>query len=419
MIPPYSRRHTVRVIAAASIGNALEWFDLLIYAYFAVTISKVFFPIGNGTVSLLLTLGTFGVSYLVRPLGAIVLGAYADRAGRKASLMASILLMTMGTGLMAFMPSYASIGLAAPIMVLLARLMQGFSVGGEFGSATAFLVEHTTDRKGFFASWQWSSQGLTALLASAFGILLTTRLSPAELEAWGWRLPFIFGLLIGPIGLYIRRHAAETPEFAQAQTTAKPLNELLSHQRGRLALAVGAAVISNSSNYVILYMPTYAIRELGLPQWIGFVATLMGAVVLGVVAPMAGHLSDKVGRTRIMLAMAALFLCTAYPLFGVLATYPSLTVIVLVVAWMSLLKAGYSGVLPALLSELFPTATRGVGMSLGYSISVTIFGGFAPAISTWLIEVTGTKLAPSFYLMATAFISLTALAVAHRQLRQR
>ena len=415
--PPHSRGHTVRVIAAASIGNALEWFDLLVYAYFAVTISKVFFPSSDPTVSLLLAFGTFGVSFLVRPLGAIVLGAYADRAGRKAALLASILLMTLGTGLMAVMPGYETIGVLAPIMVLVARLMQGFSVGGEFGSATAFLVEHTTDRKGFFASWQWASQGLTALLASGFGIVLTTVLSPEQLLSWGWRLPFLFGLLIGPVGLYIRRHAAETPEFVRAKTMPSPLRHLLAHQKARLALAVGAAVISNSSNYLILYMPTYAIKELGLPQSVGFIATLIGAIVLGTVAPLAGHLSDKIGRTRIMLAMTALFLVTAYPLFGFLAAHAALAVMILVVAWMSLLKAGYSGVLPVLLSELFPTETRGVGMSLGYSISVTIFGGFAPFISTWLIEVTGTKLAPSFYLMATALLSLVALVIVRGRLR--
>src|SRR5277367_5937356 len=172
--PPHGRWHTVRVIAAASMGNALEWFDFLIYGYFAVTISKVFFPSGDDTVSLLQALGAFGLSYLVRPLGAILLGAYADRAGRKAALMLSILLMMIGSTIMAVIPSYATIGLAAPALVLLARLLQGFSVGGEFGSSTAFLVEHSKTRKGFMASWQWASQGLTALFASAFGILLTS-----------------------------------------------------------------------------------------------------------------------------------------------------------------------------------------------------------------------------------------------------
>jgi MFS transporter, MHS family, proline/betaine transporter len=416
--PEHTRWELFRLIGAASIGNALEWFDLLIYGYFAVTISKVFFPVDDPTISLLLALGTFGVSYLARPLGAIVLGAYADRAGRKASLMASIMLMMLGTGLMAVMPSYASIGIAAPIAVLLARLTQGFSVGGEFGSSTAFLVEHTAHRKGFFASWQWASQGLTAVLASSFGVLLTTTLSPDQLQAWGWRVPFLFGLLIGPVGLYIRSHLEETPEFRQNETRPAPLRHLFGHHLDRVLLTIGAAIVSNSSNYLILYMPTYAIAQLGLPQSAGFTATLVGAIVLGVVAPFAGHWSDRIGRTGIMIAMAVLFLASAYPLFAFLASHPSLAVMILVVGYMSLVKALYSGVLPALLSELFPTETRGSGMSLGYSISVTIFGGFAPFISTWLIEITGTKLAPSFYLMFTAALSLAALIVIRAYLRR-
>jgi MFS transporter, MHS family, proline/betaine transporter len=191
---------TFRVIAAASIGNALEWYDILIYGYFAVTISRLFFPTADQTVSLLLALGTFGVSYLVRPLGAIVLGAYTDRAGRKAAMLVSIVFMTIGTGLMAILPTYASIGVLAPIAVLIARLLQGFAVAGEFGSATAFLVEQSTGRKGLFASFQWFGQGLAAALASFFGVVLTSVLTSSQLESWGWRVPFFFGLLVGPIG---------------------------------------------------------------------------------------------------------------------------------------------------------------------------------------------------------------------------
>jgi MFS transporter, MHS family, proline/betaine transporter len=400
---------TRRVIVAAAIGNALEWFDLLIYGYFAVTIAKLFFPSDNGTVSLLLTLGTFGVSYLMRPLGAIVLGAYADRAGRKAALTASILLMTLGTGLMAIMPTYAQIGLAAPILVLVARLLQGFSVGGEFGSATAFLCEQSQERKGFLGSWQW------ALFASGFGVVLTGLLPADQLLAWGWRVPFLFGLLIGPIGLYIRRRMMETPEFLRATPTRTPIRDLLKHHPLPFVLAIGAAVVSNSSNYLILYIPTYATKQLGLPQSLGFVATLVGAVILGVVSPIAGHWSDSQGRTRIMLPMALLFLITAYPVFYLMVAYPSLASAVFAAGWLSLVKACYSGVLPAILAELFPTETRAIGMSLGYSISVTIFGGFAPFVATWLIDVTGDNLAPSFYLMFTALLSATALYVARRR----
>jgi MFS transporter, MHS family, proline/betaine transporter len=208
-----TRKPIMRVIMAASIGNALEWFDLLVYGYFAVTFAKLFFPTGNEAVSLLLTFGTFAASYLVRPLGAIFIGTYADKHGRKAGLLLSILLMMLGTSIMAFIPTCASVGIAAPVAVMFARLLQGFSVGGEFGSSTAFLVEHSETRKGFLASWQWSSQGLAAVLASAFGVLLFSSLSTEQLHAWGWRLPFVFGLLIGPIGLYIRSQVSESPEL--------------------------------------------------------------------------------------------------------------------------------------------------------------------------------------------------------------
>lgn len=363
-----------RVIAAAAIGNALEWFDLLVYGYFAVTISKLFFPNADPTVSLLLALGTFGVSYLVRPLGAIVLGAYGDRTGRKQAMTASIFLMTLGTFLMAVMPTYAQIGIAAPIAVLFARLLQGFAIGGEFGSATAFLVEHRPDRKGFLAAFQWSGQGLAAVLASAFGVILTTALTPEQLEGWGWRVPFVFGLLIGPIGFYIRKSLEESPEFVESEQTHTPVRDVLTSQLDRLLLAIGVVVLSTSANYLILYMPTYGMKQLGLPQSTGFIATLLGGILLTVGAPLAGHWSDSFGRVRMMLMIAVLFFLTVYPSFLLLTSYPSLLTITLVVCWLSILKTAYSGTLPALMAELFPTQTRSTGMSLSYNIAVPLFG---------------------------------------------
>jgi MFS transporter, MHS family, proline/betaine transporter len=416
-LEPVAGRSSLRIVTAASIGNALEWFDLLIYGYFAVTISRLFFPSDDQTASLLLALGTFGASYLVRPVGAIVLGAYADRAGRKASLMVSILLMMIGTLLMVVMPTYASIGALAPVAVLLARLMQGFSVGGEFGSSTSFLVEHGADRKGFFASFQWAGQGLAAVLASLFGVGLTTALTADQLNVWGWRIPYVFGLLIGPIGFYIRRHVDETPEFLAVEATATPVREVLGQQWGRVLLAIGVAVVSNSSNYLILYMPTYAVKQLSLPQSSGFIATLLGGLILTCGSPLIGHSSDSMGRTRIMQVAAGLFVISAYPAFVLLTTYASLPVLIGIVCWLSLLKTIYSGIMPSLLSEMFPTRTRSTGMALSYNISVPIFGGFAPFISTWLIEVTRSNLAPSFYLIFTALVSLGALVLVRNRLR--
>lgn len=411
------RASTFKILAAASIGNALEWYDILVYGYFAVTISKLFFPTADPTTALLLAFGTFGVSYLVRPLGAIVLGAYADRAGRRAAMLLSIVIMTIGTGLMAIMPTYATIGIIAPIAVLLSRLLQGFAVAGEFGSATAFLVEHTENRKGLFASFQWFGQGLAAVLASFFGVILFSWLTADQLNGWGWRVPFFFGLLIGPIGLYIRKHVAETPEFREQGPSEAPIRQMFAEHWDGLLMCIGVVILSTSSNYIILYMPTYAIRQLHLPQSLGFTATMIDGLLLTFGAPFFGHLSDRIGRVRLMVIVSLLFAVSAYPAFVVLVANPSLAGIVGIVCWLSLLKAAYSGTLPALMAEQFPTATRGTGIALSYNISVPIFGGFAPAIATWLVATTGSPLAPSFYLIATSVLSLVVLVIIHLRVK--
>jgi len=413
--PVAARASLTRVIVAASLGNALEWFDFLVYGYFAVTISKVFFPTGNETASLLLTLGTFSASFLVRPFGAILIGAYTDRRGRKAGLTLSILLMVAGTTMTALLPGYATIGLAAPVGILIARLMQGFSVGGEFGSAVTFLAEQTAHRKGFVASWQWASTGITGFLASAFGIALTSVLTPEQLVDWGWRVPFLFGILIGPIGLYIRRRLDETPEYVEIKPTRTPVRDVLRGHPIEVLLAMGASVVSNSSAYIILYIPTYAVKQMHLPQATGFFATMIGAIILGLASPVAGHFSDKFGRSGILTITAWLFFLTTFPVFYLMIAYPSLATAVFAAAWLSLVKDGYSGVLPAQLAELFPTRTRGIGVSLSFAITVTIFGGFTPFVSTWLISVTGNSLSPSFYIMFTAALSIVGLAFIRRR----
>ena len=400
-----------RVIIAATIGNVLEWFDFVIYGFLAVVLAQVFFPTGDPTVSLLVTFGAFGLAYLVRPLGAIFVGSYTDKHGRKAGLTLSIALMMLGTTLMAVTPGYATIGLAAPILITLARLLQGFSVGGEFGSSVAFLMEHGTKRRGFAASWQFSVAGLITALASLFGVALNTLLSHDQLLSWGWRLPYLFGMLVGPAGLYIRSRLAETPEFLEAEPAeATPISELL--QKQPLALVgIGASIISNSSFYILLYIPTYGQKTLHLPAYTGFVATLVGGLVLAVCAPLFGHWSDKIARPRIMVVMAWLFVLTSWPVFFLMASWPTLASCIFACAWLQLLKAGYSGVLPSLLGEQFPVATRAIGVSLSFSTAVTIFGGFAPLIATWLIAETGDPLSPSFYLVATAAMSAAALAL--------
>ncbi|MGB6535440.1 MAG: MFS transporter [Xanthobacteraceae bacterium] len=406
---PHDSESAVRLIVAASLGNALEFYEILVYGYFAVIIAKVFFPLANPAVSLLVTLGTVGISYLARPVGAIFLGNYGDRRGRKRLLTLSIMLMTLGTGLMTIMPSYATLGLLSPCLVICARLLQGFSVGGEFASSTTFLVEHRPDRAGFFASWQWSSQGMAALVATGFGVLLSGTMSAAELQAWGWRIPFALGLLIGPVGYYIRSHMEETPEFRAAPPPRAPMRDLVVTQWDRILLVIGIVVISTSSQYMLVYMPTYAIRELHLPQYLSYTAAVAAAALQTVSVPFVGLWVDKVGQSRIMIAAATLFVITAYPAFALLAAHASLAVLIAMVCWIALLKSCYSGALPSYMAKIFPVATRVSGLSLSYNIGVTIFGGFAPFFAQSLVELTGSKLAPSYYIIATALLSLAAL----------
>ena len=414
--PPTMRR----MIVAATIGNVLEWFDFVVYGFFAVTIAEVFFPAGNPTVSLLITFGAFGLAYLVRPLGAIVVGGFTDRAGRKAGLLLSIALMMIGTTLMAVTPGYATIGLAAPILITLSRLLQGFSVGGEFGSAVSFLAEHGGGRRGFAASWQFATGGMITVLASLFGVILTTQLSHQQLVDWGWRIPYFFGMLVGPAGLYVRAKVVETPEFVKAELPPTiPFSDLLRRYPVEVLVALGISIISNSSFYILAYIPTYGVKTLHLPQATGFTATLVGGLILAVGCPIFGHWSDKISRPLIMVVTCWGFVLTSYLAFWLMAGWPSLATCIIAVCWLQLLKAGYSGVLPSLLSEQFPVEVRAIGVALSFSTAVSIFGGLAPLIATWLIAQTGDSLSPSYYLIVTALLSLVALIAIQRRAVRR
>jgi MHS family proline/betaine transporter-like MFS transporter len=400
-----------RLIVAATIGNIFEWFDFVVYGFFAVTIAEVFFPASTPTVSLLVTFGAFGLAYFVRPLGAIIVGGYTDRAGRRAGLLLSMALMMIGTTLMAVTPGYATIGLAAPIIIMLARLLQGFSVGGEFGSAVSFLAEHAGGRRGFSASWQFATGGIITVIASLFGVLLTSLLTHDQLVGWGWRIPYFFGMLIGPAGLYVRAKIVETREFIEAEKPeTMPIKDLLRRHPLPALLALGISIISNASFYILAYIPTYGVKTLHLPASTGFTATLVGGLVLAIGCPLAGYWSDKMPRRpALMVVTCWLFVLTSYPAFYLMAAWPSLAACVIAVGWLQLVKAGYSGVLPSLMSEQFPVETRAIGVALGYSVSVSIFGGLAPLVATWLIAVTGDSLSPSYYLIFAALLSLVAL----------
>ncbi len=403
-----------RAVAAASIGNAFEWFDFIIYGFFAVTIARLFFPAGNETASLLLTFASFGVTFIMRPVGAVVLGHLADRHGRKAGMTLSISMMMAGTAITAFAPTYTFIGIFAPITIAAARMIQGFSAGGEFGSATVFLAEQNPKRRGLYASWQFAGQGLSTVLATGFGAALSGALTAEQMETWGWRIPFLFGLLIGPIGYYIRRQVDETLEFRSAQTTSAPLWETFSSGKTRLLVAIGTIVLVTVAAYTAVYMPTYAIRELGLPPVGGFLATMLAGAIQIVMIPLVGALSDKLGRLPIATVAIVAILLTAHPLFARLVAAPTIESLLLVQAILGVFVAAYAGAIPALISELFPIRMRTTAVSTSYSVAVAIFGGFAPFIIAWLIDVTGSHLAPSYYLMFAAAVSLLALGAAYR-----
>jgi MFS transporter, MHS family, proline/betaine transporter len=395
-------------------GNVFEWFDFVLYGFFAVMIARLFFPAGNETASLLLTFASFGVTFVMRPFGAVVLGDLADRCGRKVALTSTISMMVAAMAITAFAPTYASIGIFAPVMVVAARLIQGFSAGGEFGSATVFLAEQNPSRRGFYASWQFAGQGLSAVLATGFGTALNGMLTAEQMEMWGWRIPFLFGLLIGPVGYYIRRHVDETPEYRTAQTIFAPFRETFTYGKTRLLVAIGTIVLLTVAAYTAVYMPTYAVRELGLPPIGGFMAGLLGGAIQLAIVPVAGALSDRFGRLPVAAAAVVAVLVSVYPLFAGLVATPTIGWLLFVQAVIGVFVAVYAGAIPALICELFPVGMRTTAVSTSYSLSVAIFGGSAPFAIAALVDLTGSNLVPSYYVMFAAAVSLIALGAAHR-----
>jgi MHS family proline/betaine transporter-like MFS transporter len=360
----------------------------------------------------------FGVTYLIRPLGGLFIGAYADRHGRKKALMLTIWLMVLGTFLIAVMPGYATLGLVAPVGIVVARLIQGFAAGGEFGAATSFLVEQDERRKGFLGSFQFASQGLATLMASGFAAGLTAMLSDEQMASWGWRVPFVFGLLVGPVGLYIRKYVQESPAITRApETSAKatsPIWSVFRNHWGGLLIAGGALVVSTALNFILQYMPTFGIEELGLNDSLSFVALLITGVTLTVVTPFVGLLADRFGRLKIMIPAAVLIGGSVVPLFVWLTASPSFLTLTLCMTILGLLKAAYFGALPSVMADAFPVGARATGLSFSYNTAVAIFGGFTPAIAAALVSGTGSQVSPGYYLLAVSFLSVAALACGYR-----
>ncbi|WP_158891096.1 MULTISPECIES: MFS transporter [unclassified Pseudomonas] len=401
------RRQANKAVVATVIGNGLEWFDFTVYSFFSVIIAKVFFPSANELTSYLLALATFGVGFFMRPVGGILLGIYSDRRGRKAALSLTILLMAAGTLIIAVTPGYAQLGLFAPALIVFAQLLQGFSAGGEMGSATAFLTEHApAGQKAYYSSWIQASIGVAVALGAGFGALMSALLTPAQLESWGWRLPFLFGSLIGPIGFYIRSRIDETPAYATVERAQSPLREVLRVYPRQTATSFSMVVLWTVCTYAVLfYLPSYATRVLGLPSGLGFTAGMLGGLVLLVATPLVGRLADRHGKRPWLLGSAVAIFCAAWPLFWMLNRWPGLASLLVFQAVLGLLISGYLGGLLAAFGELLPTRVLSTGLSVAYNFAVTLFGGFATFTVTWLIAATGSPLAPAFYIMFAAAIS--------------
>jgi MFS family permease len=401
-----------RAIFATVLGNWLEFFDFTVYALFAVAIGKQFFPVSSASGQLLLSLATFGVGFIMRPLGGIVIGAYADRVGRKAALTLTILLMALGTAIIGLTPSYAQIGLAAPCLIVFARLLQGFSAGGELGAATTYLVELAPDgRRGLYASWQYASQGLATLAASLMGFGLAATLSPEAMDSWGWRIPFLFGLLIGPVGLYIRKYMDETAHVAAAPASTSGVLKILVRDHTRLILIGILTILGGTvSSYIIgKYMTTYALHTLRMPVSTAMMASVVSGLVIALGSVLGGWLSDRFGRRVIMILPRALFLLAVYPAFLVITGQKTPESLLLMVGVLSLLQAMSGAVGIVALPECFPRSVRTSGLSITYALGVTLFGGSAQFVATWILDATGDPMSLAWYLIAANAVTTLAL----------
>ena len=402
-----------RLIAACTIGNALEFYDFVIYSFFAGTIGALFFPAEDPTVQLLLSFATYGVGFLMRPLGGIVLGSYADRRGRKAATVLTLFLMALGTGMIGLAPTYAQLGVFGPMLILVGRLLQGFSAGGEIGASTTLLAEYAPPQeRGFYGSWQLASQGAAILVAAGLAWTINTLLPPDEVKAWGWRVPFLLGIFIVPIGLWLRRALKETHANEDDARTSEvsSLSVALRQHLGKIVAGVGIIVGGTASNAVIvLYMSTYAIRQLAMPATTALFAGVTAGLVTLIAAPIAGALSDRFGRRKLIGISYLLIATLIYPAFILINAAPTLPTLLAVVVVLGALNAGGGAPGIITIAELFPAEVRATGMSVVYALGVALFGGFGQFIVTWLIAVSGNPFAPAFYVIACCVATLTAL----------
>ncbi|WP_322053648.1 MFS transporter [Paraburkholderia bannensis] len=404
-------------------GNFLEMFDFIVYGFYATAIARTFFPSDSAFASLMLSFATFGAGFLMRPLGAIVLGAFIDRRGRKKGLVVTLGLMAAGTTLIACTPSYGQIGVVAPLLVLFGRLLQGFSAGVELGGVSVYLSEIATPgRKGYFVSWQSASQQVAVVIAGLLGIGLTSCLSAEQMTHWGWRVPFLFGCLIVPAIFLIRRTLEETPDFA-ARTRHPTASQIIQSmlQNWRLVVAGAAMVVMTTVSFYLItaYTPTFAKTQLKLSELDSFIITLFVGMSNFIWLPTMGALSDRLGRRPLLVSATLLTMLTAYPALSWLVLAPSFGHLLVIELWLSFLYSSYNGAMVVALTEVMPADVRTTGFSLAYSLATATFGGFTPVVCTYLIHLLDNRAAPGIWLSLAAMMGLAATLILFKGQRAR
>ena len=412
-------RQVRRALVVSVIGNGFEWFDFMAYVYFSKIIGEVFFSVGSSVVSMSLALATFALGFVVRPVGGVLLGTYADRVGRTRALSLIMLMMCAGTLLMGLAPGYATLGVAAPLMVLLARLIQGLAIGGQFSLSSVVVVETAPPgKKMFYGSFNMSSQALAMLLSSSCSYLLINNLSKSSLTTWGWRVPFLIGALVGPLGFYIRHNIAESPEFEalrkqvlRGATRAFRLRDFVREQGDAALCAMGVMIIGTASNYLWnAYLPVYVEHQLHLPLKSALLGTFIGGVINFLLFPVSGKLADKFGAYQLFYPLVIGWLLCTFPLFWFIISAPSLTRLFIAQIIASIFQVAIAGPHPGMLATIFPAKARSTGVALSYNLAVTLFGGLAPLTVATLTEATGSHYVPAFYVVFAALVSLALVA---------
>jgi metabolite-proton symporter len=413
------RSAKIRAVVRVAAGNFLEMYDFMVFGYYAAAIGRAFFPKGNETAQLMLAFATFGVGFLMRPLGALILGAYIDKHGRRAGLILTLGMMSAGTISIAVIPGYAVIGIAAPLLVVAGRLLQGFSAGVELGGVSVYLAEIATPgHKGFYVAWQSASQQCAVVFAALIGVVLSSSLTKAQMDSFGWRIPLLIGCLIIPFLFLLRRNLTETEEFQQRRRHPSSSEILRSVATNWKLVTLGTMLVTMTtvSFYMITtYTPTFGRSVLHLTDRDALIVTLCVGVSNFIWLPLMGGLSDRIGRRPILITCTVLALVTAYPALQWAVASPSFSRLLIVELWLSAMYGSYNGAMVVYLTEIMPLEVRATGFSLAYSMATALFGGFTPYISTWLIETTRNPAIPGAWVSLAALIGLiaTLLLTAH------